>query len=828
MRTPTHLTIALLAALALAACDGGSANDPDPADRGVPGDGGPRPDTDAVPGPDPDPDTPRPAGACDPIEDFFAARIWGDFMSTTCVGCHIEGGAAGASRLHLTPSIEGDGLRDNLEALRPFAAEIVPGPAGGGLSLLVAKPTGRHPESHGGGALLRPDGEEAIALAWFARRIAEDRDPCLDDPDGPDIAEPVDCAAPPPGPRGLRRLSHVEYGHTVEALLGPGLPAGLPAQPTAALAPDEVVDGFDNHAAALVVTDLLADQYRALAEELAAAVDIGPLVPCGVADGGRACARAFIVDFGLRAFRRPLTAGDIDRYLALYDLVAVDDGFEAGVRWIIGAMLQSPHFLYRTELGRRDGDHFRLTAYEIATQLAYLIWQGPPDEALLDLAARGALYDDAVVAAEVERLLQDPRSERTLQHFAWRWLGLDRLASVTRDPGVYPALTPEIRSQMAGQTARFLAEHWRAGSTLGAVFTAQDEHLTDALADFYGLPPSDLPADPQGFRRRSLEFSPYGGLLTQGALLTTHALPTSSSPIHRGLMVRERLLCQHLPPPPVNLDVSPPPVDPSLSTRERYAQHSDDPACSGCHDLIDPIGFAFEHFDGIGRWRPDDGIHAIDDSGAILGSAATNGPFDGVDELAVLLAGSPDVEACYAEQWLRHGFGGTDRLATECYIEAVTHDMAERGGAMSAVIPAMARLPRLTRRTGGEAEGDVPGGELLPDPADIPPGGLDAPPPIDDPPPEPEPEPGPAPGGVDFELVEQSRWQSGYCADGVVRNIGDAELAWSVEVNVEGTIRDGWNANRTGDSGRVTFTGVEWNAVIPPGGEARFGFCADL
>lgn len=802
-------------ALLLAACTGSDSAGGGDGAGGGPTDAGPTADAAE---PDAAPETP--AGGCAPLEAYFAEHIWAGFMSSACIGCHIEGGAADASRLHLEPRLSDGGLRANIEALRPLAAEVVAGAGGNGLRLLVAKPTGQHPDSHGGGALLRPDSEEALALAWFAERLAAEDDPCAEGGDGPLAGE--GCAAPTPGPRLLRRLSHVEYRNTVAALLGEA--AGAAAD--GALTADEVVDGFDNHAAALVVGDLLVDQYRLLAEGLAEGFELAGRVPCDPAGGGADCARSFIVEFGLRAFRRPLTAYEIQRYLSIYALVAADDGFEAGVRWVVSAFLQSPHFLYRTELGKRGPDGFRLTAYEIATQLAYLVWQGPPDETLLDLAARGLLYDPAVVEGELARMLDDPRSERTLRHFAWRWLGLDRLDSVTRDPSIYPALTADIRRAMAGQTERFLAERWRDGDTLADLFLAQDEHLTDALADYYGLPPSEQPADAEGFRRRSLEFGSYGGLLTQGALMTTHALPTTSSPIHRGLLVRERLLCQHLPPPPVNLDISPPPVDPELSTRERYAQHSDDPACAGCHALIDPIGFAFEHFDGIGRWRPDDGVHPIDATGEIIGSAATDGGFDGVDELAILLAGSPEVEACYAEQWLRFGFGGTDDLPAECYVERVAADVAAEGGALAAVVPAITRLPRFTARIGGDDELDVPGGDLLPGPDNVPEGGIE-PPDIESPPPEPEPEPGPV-GEVDFELVEQSRWDAGYCADGIVRNPGPEPVVWAVTIEVEGVLDNVWNAQRSGDSGRVTFRGDDWNAEVAPGGEARFGFCAAL
>jgi hypothetical protein len=261
--------LALLATIALAlGCDGAAddtATDATVSDAS----------TDATPpGSDPDDgippaDMPLPAGACDPIETFFTQRIWAGFMSTTCVGCHIEGGAAAASRLHLVTRLDDGGLDHNLNQLAPLAAEHV-----GALSLLVAKPTGRHPNSHGGGALLRPDGEEAAALAWLARRLEARHqgtlDPC-DSGEIPGLDDPAqNCLAP--GPRALRRLSHVEYGNTLHALLGVDIDV------RAALTPDEVVDGFDNHRDALDVPDLLADQYRSLAEEAAAeTADLNPL-----------------------------------------------------------------------------------------------------------------------------------------------------------------------------------------------------------------------------------------------------------------------------------------------------------------------------------------------------------------------------------------------------------------------------------------------------------------------------------------------------------------------------------------------------------------------
>ena len=305
------------------------------------------------------------------------------------------------------------------------------------------------------------------------------------------------------------------------------------------------------------------------------------ILPCGGAD--RACATEFVTTFGRRLFRRPLTGEEAGRYLAIYDL-ASDEGFEAGVRWALGAMLQSPHFLYRTELGRRtEAGDFVLTPYELATELSYLVWQTTPDDALLDLAATGDLLDPAVLQRELERLMADGRSARTQVRFVERWLGLDQLTVVSRE-----GLPDPVRLAMAEQTAEVVRALWTDDGDLATLLTTDRTWLPPALAAHLALPG-------QGWVE--LGDTPYAGagIMGHAGLLTTHAKPADSSPIHRGMMVRER----PLPDPPANLDTSPPPVDPNLSTRERYTQHSVDPACYGCHNLVDPIGFALEHFDGL-------------------------------------------------------------------------------------------------------------------------------------------------------------------------------------------------------------------------------------
>ena len=604
----------------------------------------------------------------------------------------------------------------------------------------------------------------------------------------------------------LRRLSHVEYANTVEDLLG---------VPTGGLhfAPDVEVHGYLNSVSALDVPPLLLEQYRDAAEDLSAQAvedEWDALMPCD--EPSAVCAGTFIEEFGRRAFRRPLTEDDRDRYLSLFVTAATDEGFRGGVRWVIAAMLQSPHFLYRSELGTDTGDGFSLTDWELATELSYLVLQTTPDDALLDAAATGALGTPDGLAAELERLVAMPGAAGTMEQFVGHWLLLDRLPIVARDPDIYPELTESVRAAMAAESARLVRDATVTGGGLADLLTGSETFVNPELASFYGVDIGSGEPDNQGFVRTPLDGTGRGGLLTQGSLLTVHALPTGSSPIHRGVLVRERLLCQELPPPPANIDASPPPMDPSLSTRERYADHAAIDECASCHDMIDPIGFAFEHFDGVGRWRATEGPHTIDDSGAILGSPHSDGAFEGVAELSALLAESVDVEECYAHQWVTFGTGLGEELS--CSAEAVADHVAADGGRLDAVFAGIAELPHFRVRTGeaGELSGPAVGSGTLP--------------PVTDDTVFSDDSPGGGGGDLDVDM-SLNDWGAGYCADVTVTNTTAETVTWEVELAFDGMINNHWNAEITDLAGDLyRFRGVAWNAEIGPDESASFGLCA--
>lgn len=459
-----------------------------------------------------------------------------------------------------------------------------------------------------------------------------------------------------PGPRRLRLLTRAEYANTVADLLGIPVPAvdNLPVE--------SVVDGFDNNAAATAVTSRHLDEYLSSSERLAAtalAQSRGKLVTCQATAPG--CDRSFITAFGRRAFRRPLADAEVARYQALFDPQVTGGNFDKGVELVIRAMLASPLFLYRSEVGEKAPDgSYRLTGYEVATALAYFFWETTPDDPLLDAARTGALDRPEGVEAQAKRLLADQRSRPSVAGFFRQWLGTAGFQFTNKDLAVYPTFNDPIRNAMIAEEDAFVnAVVFDGAGTFGELFEADYIYVNDVLAPFYGLP---AVAGPQLRRVPAGADRTRGGLLTLGAVVGMHAHSNESSPVRRGAFVRTRLLCQTLQPPPENLNIMPPGLDPSLTTRERFAKHATEPLCKTCHALIDDLGFGFERYDGVGAYREMEAGRPIDAQGKLPGledlDSDTVTTFDGPIELGGLLAKSPNAQACLARQLFRFARGG--------------------------------------------------------------------------------------------------------------------------------------------------------------------------
>jgi Protein of unknown function (DUF1592)/Protein of unknown function (DUF1588)/Protein of unknown function (DUF1587)/Protein of unknown function (DUF1595)/Protein of unknown function (DUF1585) len=467
----------------------------------------------------------------------------------------------------------------------------------------------------------------------------------------------------------LRRLTRGEYNNTVRDLLGDR------TAPADRFPPDEVSGGFSNNAAVLGVSPLLAEKYQEAAEALAAAAvkDLPALVGCDFSGAAeQACARQFVQRFGRRAYRRPLAAADTDRLMALYQAGRAGGSFAEGIEVVLRAVLQAPAFLYRIEgrpgaPGRAGSSPLApLDGYEVATRLSYFLWGTMPDDALLTAAERNALATADQIEAAARRMLADPRARPVAAEFHRQWLGLTALDRLAKDARAYPEFDDELRAGMRAETAAFVeAAYFGSERTLATLLASDRGFVTPALARLYGVPPP-AGAQPTAVQPVALPRDQRAGLLTQAGFLAVHALPDQSSPVNRGKLVREQILCQPMPPQPPGLMVTPPEVDPRKPTRERFAQHAADPQCATCHQLMDPIGFGFERYDGLGRFRTTDGGRAVDDSGEVTAADGSGFRFQGARELGEQLAASAVVEQCLATQWYRFAFGRLEGPGDQC------------------------------------------------------------------------------------------------------------------------------------------------------------------
>lgn len=481
------------------------------------------------------------------------------------------------------------------------------------------------------------------------------------------------CEGIHPGNAPIRRLTAFEYDNTVEDLLGD---TTRPASGFLA----EGASGFDNNADVASVSRLQLEKYLHAAEGIAerATANLPGFMGCDPAADELGCIEAWVHGFVPRAWRRPLDPAESAELLGLYGESRELYSVAESVGLVLQAILLSPHFLYRVEYGApsADGSAASILDYEMASRLSYLLWGSMPDAALFASAAAGGLRTPDQVEAEARRMLEHPRAHTMVRHFHRQWLVYADIAQVVKDIALYPDYGTDLAIAQGAATDA-LVEHvvWQGTGTLQELVGASYMFVDDRLATYYGLP---APGG-DGLQRITPVDRDVAGILTDGAMLAVHAKPHETHPILRAMFVRERLLCSPPPPPPEDVDLTPPPVDPNATTRERYEQHRSDPSCSGCHALLDPLGFGFENFDATGRWRTLENGIAIDASGELSGTDV-DGEFVGARGLADRLAGSSMVGACYAKQWFRYGYGRVEsQEADACTIDNLQTAFAESG-----------------------------------------------------------------------------------------------------------------------------------------------------
>ncbi len=460
----------------------------------------------------------------------------------------------------------------------------------------------------------------------------------------------TDGTAPPPadggvGIVGMRRLSRIELDHTLRDLLGDD------TRPATALLPEDVIDPFDNDYTKQTVTTVLVEGIESLAIDvsrrfLADTTRRDMVVGCqpsGPDDA--ACMESFVRRFGRRALRRPLTGEEVEDWTTLAMTYASERAdFYEGVDVIVRLLLQHPQFVYRVELGtptEEDGV-FRLNGFEIATRLSYFVWGSTPSDELLDLAEEGALETTDDVRAAAQMLLEDDRARDRIDRFHAMWLGYYELPH-----------SPEMTTAMREETRALLEDViFDNPRSYLDVFTADGTFVDDTLAQHYGLPapgssePTWVPYGDSGRR----------GLLSHGSFLSVAAKFGDTSPTQRGILVRKRLLCETIPPPPPDVDVDNPPTSPDSECKvDRYAAHRSNGACRACHELIDPIGFGLEQFDHLGQFREVEAEHS---ECAITGEGAIDGQtFSGPAGLADYVIDNELLDTCLVTQVYRFAMG---------------------------------------------------------------------------------------------------------------------------------------------------------------------------
>lgn len=469
-----------------------------------------------------------------------------------------------------------------------------------------------------------------------------------------------------PGRALIRRLSNEEYAATIATLLGPGMDY------VGSFPEDTIVNGFANNTDVQDVGPALAEQYIVAAEAIAneATADTDALLGCALADG-QSCVTDFVARFGQRAWRRPLTTEEQQALLALFE---AENDPVVGVRLLLQALLTSPNFLYRAEVGSpvQGQPYAALTSWELATRLSYFLTGTMPDAELFAAAEADTLRTAEGIEVEARRLLATPAARRTVASFFSGWLNLRALERLQRDPEQFSSWDSRLPPLFFDETQAFVTQVVFDGEgDLPTLLTAPYTYGDRSLAEYYGGTAAADADGADGVTRIDLPQAERAGLLTHASFLATHSKEIQTDPVSRGKFVRERILCQGIPAPPANLVVVAPTITPGSTTRERFAQHEEDPTCAGCHLLIDPVGLAFEHYDPIGQWRDQEQGRDIDASGDLTGTDVA-GAFDGVVEMANKLAQSEIAQACFVRYWFRFTFGRGESDSEDTRIATIT------------------------------------------------------------------------------------------------------------------------------------------------------------
>lgn len=414
-------------------------------------------------------------------------------------------------------------------------------------------------------------------------------------------------------------------------------------------------------------------------------------------DDTAACTNEVLGNFGLRAWRRPLTDDELTRLGQFIDVAKGEGlGWEDGIRLALQAILVSPNFLFRVELDPdlEATEAHAIDDFEMASRLSYFIWSTMPDAELFALAEEGRLQEEQVLRDQVRRMLDDPKSVAMIDNFATQWLFIDVIRDFEPDYTLFPNFDEDLREAMRVETRLFFEELLSKNAPISELLLADYTYVNTRLAEHYNM--AARTAD-DSFERVALTGDERRGLLGHSGLMSSLSFSKRTSPVRRGAWVLGNLLCSEPPPAPPGVEGLPAEIDESMTMRERMEQHSTDPACAACHVQMDPIGFGLEDYNAIGEYRTMDNGRPVDSSGTLPDGST----FNGASELAGILAQSPKYADCVTEKMMTYGLGrgveSFDRPQLELLLEELGEDFGFRD-----LVTEIVLSPAFRMRRGGD------------------------------------------------------------------------------------------------------------------------------
>jgi hypothetical protein len=475
----------------------------------------------------------------------------------------------------------------------------------------------------------------------------------------------------------LEKLTASQFANSLRDLLGQAAPLG-PVEP------DNVVDGFATvGASTLSASASGVGQYEAVTgaatqyafADATHAAAVLSCVPTSTSDA--ACMTQGLNAFGRRAFRRPLSSDETGRFVALATSIGNKPGSSVlvGLRHAVWAMLQSPSFLYRVELGvpsAADGGRLKYTSFEMASRLASALWNSIPDDTLLDAAASDALQTPDGVTEQAQRMLSMPRARQAIVAFADDLYGMSHFGEASKDPTLFPKWTATLQVAMQQELEQRVVDvvlNQRADYL--SLYDSRATFVNSELAAYYGL----SPITGSGFQPAQFPASsPRVGLLGAGAILAGYALPQRTSPTQRGKFIAEKLLCYIIQPPPPGVPPLPNTAGSNATLRQTLVAHRSAPQCSSCHAIMDPLGFGLEYFDSAAQYRTTDNGQPVDATGAVGGVS-----FDGLAQMATALRQQAVAGPCLVSKVYENALGRTLLTADGATLDSLAKSFAASG-----------------------------------------------------------------------------------------------------------------------------------------------------